>query len=34
MSQCVWCGDEIKKGLWEIHTCLEEEVREEEKAGR
>jgi hypothetical protein len=25
MSQCVWCGDEMRKGLWEIHICLEEE---------
>jgi len=28
MSQCVWCGDKIKKGLWEIHTCLDEGIGE------
>jgi hypothetical protein len=24
MLNCVWCGDEIKAGLWEIHKCIEE----------
>ena len=23
MSNCNWCGDEIKAGLWEIHRCIE-----------
>lgn len=21
---CTWCGDEVKKGLWVNHTCLED----------
>jgi hypothetical protein len=24
MTNCNWCGDEMKAGLWEIHKCIEE----------
>ena len=24
MSQCSWCGDEMKAGIWETHTCVED----------
>lgn len=25
MAICTWCGDEMKKGLWENHKCGEPE---------
>jgi hypothetical protein len=25
---CSWCGDEMKAGLYETHTCIEESEAE------
>jgi hypothetical protein len=24
MSDCTWCGDMEKEGIWEVHRCIED----------